>query len=895
MKIAILVVAWLAGLPALAQTEAPAVTGHPSPCNFAGVQYPRIEADSRVTFHFNATNAQKVQVSIVNVPFDMVKGDDGVWTYTTSEPQAPGYHNYWMIVDGAMLLDPNTQAYIGYGHMCNGFEVPSPQESFYDLKDVPHGNVLLKNYFAKTTNSWRRIFVYTPPGYEVNTSTRYPVLYLQHGGGEDDRVWIEMGRANVILDNLLAEGKVKPMIIVMETSVDPGPFGGPGGGRGAGRGPGAGAPAGAGATNGAPARGGFGGPGGRGPGGRGGFNVSDFEHRLIDDLIPYIDSNFRTLADQPHRAMAGLSMGGMQTHMVTMAHLDKFSHIGLFSGGSIGTNEITDVAAFKEKVKVLFASCGSKENPAGIQASHDALEQIGIKNTIYVSPGTAHEWQTWRRSLCAFAPLLFQDQAVSSTSAQNAAGASAATPAPAAKTLRIKAGQSTPFTDSSGNVWLAEQGFEGGSTIDRDPGTAIAATKDPGLFLNEHYSMDSFSCKLPNGKYLAKLYFAETFEGIAGPGQRVFSYNVQGREFKDFDVWVKAGGPNRAYIETVPVEVTHGEFRIVFTSQVENPEINAIEIIPQTADETGAVTPAPGATAPGQPAVARGAAQPEPANPEGIGARGGRRGGRGGFGGPIVLGPDDKPALPPAPAGFDRARDEIAHGKLEMVEYESTTVGNKRKTLVYLPPGYSADTKYPVLYLLHGIGGDEEEWHRGGHPEVILDNLIADKKAVSMIVVLPNGRAQADDRASTGMASAPAFARFEQDLLKDLIPFIQTKYSTKTDRESRALAGLSMGGGQSLNFGLGHLDTFAWIGGFSSAPNTESPEQLVPDPAKATQMLKLLWISGGDRDGLVNIGQRTHAYLKEKNVPHIWHLDSGGHDFAVWKNDLYLFAQRIFQ
>jgi enterochelin esterase-like enzyme len=407
--------------------------------------------------------------------------------------------------------------------------------------------------------------------------------------------------------------------------------------------------------------------------------------------------------------------------------------------------------------------------------------------------------------------------------------------------------------------------------------------------------MDSFSCKLPNGKYLAKLYFAETFEGIAGPGQRVFSYNVQGREFKDFDVWVKAGGPNRAYIETVPVEVTHGEFRIVFTSQVENPEINAIEIIPQTADETGAVTPAPGATAPGQPAVARGAAQPEPANPEGIGARGGRRGGRDGFGGPIVLGPDDKPALPPAPAGFDRARDEIAHGKLEMVEYESTTVGNKRKTLVYLPPGYSADTKYPVLYLLHGIGGDEEEWHRGGHPEVILDNLIADKKAVSMIVVLPNGRAQADDRASTGMASAPAFARFEQDLLKDLIPFIQTKYSTKTDRESRALAGLSMGGGQSLNFGLGHLDTFAWIGGFSSAPNTESPEQLVPDPAKATQMLKLLWISGGDRDGLVNIGQRTHAYLKEKNVPHIWHLDSGGHDFAVWKNDLYLFAQRIFQ
>ena len=269
----------------------------------------------------------------------------------------------------------------------------------------------------------------------------------------------------------------------------------------------------------------------------------------------------------------------------------------------------------------------------------------------------------------------------------------------------------------------------------------------------------------------------------------------------------------------------------------------------------------------------------------------GRRGGQ-----PITLGPDDKPAFPSAPEGFDKPREDIAHGKVEMVEYNSTTVGNRRKTLVYLPPGYSNDTKYPVLYLLHGIGGDEEEWHRHGHPEVILDNLIADKKAVPMIVVLPNGRAQPNDRAQGNiMAAAPAFATFEQDLLKDLIPFIQSNYSVKTDRESRALAGLSMGGGQSLNFGLAHLDTFAWVGGFSSAPNTRKPEELVPDPAKPTQMLKLLWISGGDHDGLIYIGQRTHAYLKEKNVPHIWHVDSGGHDFNVWKNDLYLFSQLIFQ
>jgi enterochelin esterase-like enzyme len=261
-----------------------------------------------------------------------------------------------------------------------------------------------------------------------------------------------------------------------------------------------------------------------------------------------------------------------------------------------------------------------------------------------------------------------------------------------------------------------------------------------------------------------------------------------------------------------------------------------------------------------------------------------------------VLGPDDKPAFPHAPEGFDQAREGIGHGKIEIAEYDSTTVGNKRKTLVYLPPGYSTDTKYPVLYLLHGIGGDEEEWHRNGHPEVILDNLIANQKAVPMIVVLPNGRAQKNDRAEGNvMASAPAFANFEQDLLKDLIPFIESKYSVKTDRENRALAGLSMGGGQSLNFGLGHLDTFAWIGGFSSAPNTKPPEELVPDPAKAVEKLKLLWISCGDHDGLISFSQRTHAYLKDHNVPHIWHVDSGVHDFAVWKNDLYLFAQRIFR
>jgi enterochelin esterase-like enzyme len=428
----------------------PNVAAHPSPCNFPGVQYPRIESDSRVTFHFNAPNAQKVQVAIANVPYDMVKGDDGTWAYT-SAPQAPGYHNYWMLVDGAMVLDPATQLSIGYSHMCNGFEVPEPGVDYYDLKNVPHGNVLIKNYYSKTANAWRHIFVYTPPGYDAKTSTRYPVLYLQHGGGEDERVWTEMGHANLILDNLIAAGKAKPMIIVMETSA----VGGAGGfGRGAGRGPGAGAPptgaggppagaALAGGTNGAPARGagGRGGFGGGGFGGFGGPGGGIYGQLMTNDLIPWVDSHFRTLADRDHRAMAGLSMGGMQTASVTMNHLEKFSYIGLFSGGTaagfgaggrgspipmgapaptpatldlktIYSGAMADPADFNKKVHVFFFSCGTEpplENPEALKKHQEQLIAAGINNSyVYISPGTSHEWQTWRRSLYTFAPLLFR-------------------------------------------------------------------------------------------------------------------------------------------------------------------------------------------------------------------------------------------------------------------------------------------------------------------------------------------------------------------------------------------------------------------------------------------------------------------------------------------------------
>ena len=259
---------------------------------------------------------------------------------------------------------------------------------------------------------------------------------------------------------------------------------------------------------------------------------------------------------------------------------------------------------------------------------------------------------------------------------------------------------------------------------------------------------------------------------------------------------------------------------------------------------------------------------------------------------------DDKAEkLADPPKGFDARRDGIDHGKLETVEYDSTTVGIKRKARVYTPPGYTKDKKYPVLYLLHGIGGDENEWARGGSPDVILDNLYADKKAAPMIVVMPNGRAAKDVTARDPIPKqSPAFAAFEKDLLIDLIPFIEKTYSVKADRESRALAGLSMGGGQALNFGLANLDTFAWVGGFSSAPNTKPPAALIKDHATAAKQLRLLYVACGDMDGLLRISQGVHAMLDEKKVPHVYRVIPGGrHDFNVWKSDLYYFAQLVFR
>jgi enterochelin esterase-like enzyme len=476
--------------------------------------------------------------------------------------------------------------------------------------------------------------------------------------------------------------------------------------------------------------------------------------------------------------MAGLSMGGMQTASITMVNLDKFSYIGLFSGGAatgfgggrgnaapgtvpaaapapldlktIYSGAMADPAEFNRKVKVLFMSFGSEpplENPEALKRHQDQLVAAGITNSyVYISPGTSHEWQTWRRSLYTFAPLLFK-------------GSSSPTP-PA-----------------------AQQGAARG----------------------------------------------------AAPGQ---------------------------------------------------------------------------------------------------GARG--AGGRGGFGGPIELGPDDKPAFPDPPAGFNVKRDNIPHGEITAVQYDSKTLGTRRQVRVYTPPGYSTKRKYPVLYLLHGIGGNDREWLQACKADNVLDNLIADGKMKPMVVVFPNGNssvtanalnAPPGERGAPGGApgapsgagagaGAPAGAGggrgfgggfdswgkpFEHDLIKDIILYIESHYSVYKDREHRALAGLSMGGGQSLNIGMCNIDTFAYVGGFSSAPNTNkfggmyTDVEFLPDPVAAKKKLKLLWIACGNKDGLIRVSQGVHNYLKEKGVPHVWHVDSNAHDGTEWANNLYLFAQRIFK
>jgi len=527
----------------------------------------------------------------------------------------------------------------------------------------------------------RRCFVYTPPDYDKDSTKRYPVLYLQHGGGEDETGWPNQGKTNLIMDNLIAEGKATPFIIVMEN----GTWRMPGRDR----------------------------PPRRGERSRGGWPpegwTDSFKKTLLEDVIPMIDAKYRTLADQPHRAMAGLSMGGMQTRSITLANLDTFSHIGIFSGGSISIDDVNNAPGFKEKVKLVFVSYGSREleNRRGSgrrgfggdpKANADALKEAGINSVFYVSPDTAHEWQSWRRSLNQFAPLLFKDDSSSSSTAT------------------------------------------------------------------------------------------------------------------------------------------------VIDSEAKSSSLN----------------------------------QP------------------------------DRSAVPPQ--GFDRVRRGIERGKLERVDYDAPAVkeGLKRWMEIYTPPGYSKDRKYPVLYLLHGIGGNENrEWTRQGVANVVLDNLYADKKIKPMIVVFPNGNATTNTggRGGRGGMGGGRFGGwgtpFKNDLLKDIIPYIESHYSVYADAEYRALAGLSMGGMQARQIILPNVDKFSYIGIFSGGSISMDDVNNAPG---FKEKIKLVFVSYGSRElenrrrgGRGGDPKANVDALNQAGINSVFYVSpNSAHDFVSWKRSLYHFAPLLF-
>ena len=381
----------LTGWGCLAQTNLPSAVEDfkPASSNQPGKQYPQANSEGRVRARISAPQAQKVQLDIGGVRYDLTKDDKGVWT-GDSRPQDEGFHYYQLNIDGAQVPDPGSMFFYGASRWGSGIEIPAKDQEFYSLKKVPHGQVRENLYFSEITQSWRRCFVYTPPDYEKNTSGRYPVLYLQHGMGEDETGWSVQGKANLILDNLIAAGKAVPMIIVMDKGYASRP------GQSASRNSG----------------GAQGGPGA----------VSTFEEVLIKEIIPMIDATYRTLPDRGHRAMAGLSMGANQTIQITMNNLDRFSYIGGFSGTSNypNTSEIDpatfmngkfkDGEALNKQIRLFWLGLGTKEPdpfPGSVGAFRAMLEKTGTSYVYYESPGTAHEWLTWRRCLNEFAPLLF--------------------------------------------------------------------------------------------------------------------------------------------------------------------------------------------------------------------------------------------------------------------------------------------------------------------------------------------------------------------------------------------------------------------------------------------------------------------------------------------------------
>ncbi len=389
--------ATMPAVPALAQPSQPpqraptaaapiANDFKPSSLNQPGQQFPQVNSQGYARFRIVAPQAQNVHVTLGlggRGGTTLTKGPDGAWTGATEGPLDEGFHYYHLTVDGGTFNDPGTLNFYGSTRWESGIEIPAHDQDFYALKDVPHGRVDQILFHSPSTGTERRAFVYTPPGYEKNKAARYPVLYLQHGWGENETAWFNQGRANLIMDNLIAAGKARPFIIVttygMTNGIKPGQ-----------------------------------------PGGLASFDVKPFQTVLIDELIPYVDSHFRTIANADHRAMAGLSMGGFETKLIAPAHLDTFHYIGLLSGGTFSMQDVAKYPALKRKAKLIFTSFGSRElhngktrgfpgaGPTDPAQNAADLKRAGINSVFYVSPNTAHEFLSWRRSLHEMAPLLFR-------------------------------------------------------------------------------------------------------------------------------------------------------------------------------------------------------------------------------------------------------------------------------------------------------------------------------------------------------------------------------------------------------------------------------------------------------------------------------------------------------
>lgn len=391
-KTLLFLIVLLAAAPVWGQ---PPAGSRPAASNIPGAEYPRVHDDLRVTFQLRAPDAKKVQVRLGQT-YDMTRSEDGTWSVTIP-PQVPGFHYYSLVVDGVAVNDPSSHTFYGTSKQSSGIEIPENGVDYYDVKDVPHGEIRQLRYYSKVTQAWRRAFVYTPPDYDSNPRARYPALYLQHGGGEDERGWPVQGRSDIIMDNLIAAKKAVPMLIVMDKGYAVMPGEAP-----------ALPPAGAAA--------GRGGPGGM-------LQSRTFEEVVINDLIPAVERTYRTRPDREHRAMAGLSMGGGQAFQIVFNNVDKFAYVGGFSGvpggngGAVINTKtdfdgvLADATGFNKRMKLVWFGTGTEEPERmrqGMQSFREAITKAGIKFVYYESPGTAHEWLTWRRDLHEFAPRLFR-------------------------------------------------------------------------------------------------------------------------------------------------------------------------------------------------------------------------------------------------------------------------------------------------------------------------------------------------------------------------------------------------------------------------------------------------------------------------------------------------------